>query len=229
VVALAAIVAIGVASANHFILPCNGDCPDPHWALSGSLNTARQNHTATLLRNGKVLVAGGSAEYGAVLAGAELYDPATGMWSVTGSMDAPRAGHFAFMLPNGAVLVIGGDQPCCRTSITAELYDPDTGSWSPAGLRGPNVGICMATMLQSGQVFVFDAIPSIPNKTDAKLYDRHCEPGIKPPVVRCTANTRAPRCSQTARSSSTAERTTRTRLSPCPAPSCTTRLRARGR
>jgi hypothetical protein len=167
-VALAAVTAFNAARANHYILPCGDDCSDPRWVFVGRLNTARQNHTATLLRNGQVLVAGGSDDNGAVLASAELYDPATGTWSVTGSLAAPRARHFAFALPSGAVLAIGGDQPCCQTNITAELYDTGTGTWSPAGNRGPIVGIYVATMLQTGKVLVIDAMPY---RTDAWLYD----------------------------------------------------------
>jgi hypothetical protein len=156
-VALATIAAFHGARANHFILTCGDDCSVPRWVATGSLNTARLNHTATLLRNGKVLVAGGS-ENGAVLASAELYDPATETWSIAAPMATRRAGHFAFRLPTGAVLVIGGDQPCCR--ITAELYDPDTGTWSPAGNRGPIVGLgVVATMLQTGNALVTDANP----------------------------------------------------------------------
>jgi len=52
---------------------------------TGSLTTARSDHTATLLGNGKVLVAGGSGATGK-LASVELYDPATGLWRATGSL-----------------------------------------------------------------------------------------------------------------------------------------------
>src|SRR5215475_13167200 len=100
-VAVAALAAFDAARANHFILPCDDVCADPQWVMTGSLNTARWNHTATLLRNGKVLVAGGSEDNGAVLASVELYDPATETWRITGSMTAPRAGHFAFVLSTG--------------------------------------------------------------------------------------------------------------------------------
>jgi N-acetylneuraminic acid mutarotase len=167
-VALAAIAAFHGARGNHFILTCGDDCSVPRWVATGSLNTARDNHTATVLRNGKVLVAGGSNDNGVALASAELYDPATETWSITGSMATGRAGHFAFRLPTGAVLVIGGDQPCCRTNISAELYDPDTGTWSPAGDRGPVVGLYTATMLQTGKVWVTNANPY---RTDAWLFD----------------------------------------------------------
>ena len=72
---------------------------------TGSMATARCLHTATLLPNGKVLVAGG---VDGVLSSAELYDPASGTWSATGSMGTARDYHTATLLPNGQVLVAGG-------------------------------------------------------------------------------------------------------------------------
>src|SRR5262245_55110487 len=73
----------------------------------GSLATARQNHTATLLPNGKVLVAGGLGSSTATNR-AELYDPATGKWTDTGPLVTARYYHTATLLLNGLVLVTGG-------------------------------------------------------------------------------------------------------------------------
>src|SRR4029077_19793845 len=70
---------------------------------TGNLNTARFNHTASLLPNGKVLVAGGVDSNGDPSASAELYDPASGTWSVTGSLKTARQLHTATLLPNGKV------------------------------------------------------------------------------------------------------------------------------
>src|SRR6266571_1404824 len=58
------------------------------WKATGDLGTARFSHTATLLPNGQVLVAGGFNNHD--LASAELYDPATGLWTETGSLTTGR-------------------------------------------------------------------------------------------------------------------------------------------
>jgi hypothetical protein len=60
------------------------------WTLTGNLNTARVAHTATLLSNGMVLVAGGFDTAGNGLDSAELYNPASGTWTVTGSLNTAR-------------------------------------------------------------------------------------------------------------------------------------------
>jgi hypothetical protein len=67
------------------------------------MTTPRSEHTATLLPNGKVLIAGGSGN-----SSAELYDPSTGIFAATGSMTAARIGHAATLLPDGRVLMAGG-------------------------------------------------------------------------------------------------------------------------
>ena len=78
------------------------------WSATGSLATARVYHTATLLPNGKVLVAGGADTRGDYVASAELYDQASGTWTTTGSLNTARFAHTATLLPNGKVLVAGG-------------------------------------------------------------------------------------------------------------------------
>ena len=172
VVALAALAAFD-AAANHFILPCGDVCTDPHWAPTGSLNTARSFHSATLLQDGRVLVAGGRVGFD-VLDSAELYDPATGTWSVTGHMSVPRVFHTATLLPDGRVLVAGGDgsgaPPRFGHTGTAELYDPSTGVWQSTGSMVAVRSDHSATLLQDGRVLVAggddpDTIAS------AELYD----------------------------------------------------------
>lgn len=82
---------------------------DGTFASTGSLNTARFSHSATLLPNGKVLVAGGLDANTDMLASAELYDTVAGMWTPTGNLNDARSWNSATLLPNGQVLFAGGE------------------------------------------------------------------------------------------------------------------------
>jgi hypothetical protein len=101
------------------------------WTTTGSLATGRYSHTATLLPNGNLLVAGGynPGDPDGALASAELYDPASGTWTTTGSLNAARYRHTATLLPNGNLLVAGGYNPGDPAGVlaSAELYTSDGG------------------------------------------------------------------------------------------------------
>src|SRR5450755_2384902 len=104
------------------------------WTATGSLVTARYVHSATLLPNGKVLVAGGFNDSSGYLASAELYDPASGTWTATGSLATARFLPAATLLPNGKVLVAGGNALVGGGAIaSAELCDPASGIWTATG------------------------------------------------------------------------------------------------
>src|SRR5690349_12206350 len=78
---------------------------------TGNLNSPRNGHTATLLPNGRVLIAGGWAPAEAsrpVRSSSELYDPVSGTFRPGGNMTVPRSGHTATVLPDGKVLLAGG-------------------------------------------------------------------------------------------------------------------------
>jgi hypothetical protein len=132
---------------------------------TGSMSIPRTKYTATLLQNGKVLLAGGQSS-GQVTAFAELYDPIGGAFSATGSLTAPREGHTATLLTSGKVLIVGGDQGNCSSSCfynTAELYDPTAGTFSltpgtlllpPAIPASTPLGIAAAVLLLNGKVLV---------------------------------------------------------------------------
>jgi hypothetical protein len=94
------------------------------WTATGSLTTAREDHTATLLPNGQVLVAGGISTGNAETSNAELYNPATGTWTATGSLSQARGGHTATLLLNGGVLVVGGIDPNDSALASVELFTP---------------------------------------------------------------------------------------------------------
>jgi hypothetical protein len=132
------------------------------WTATGSMNVAREAFTATLLKNGEVLVAGG-LEGTAALSSAELYNPATGLWAPTGNMATPRAEHTATLLSDGRVLVAGGTTTTgcacsCSALASAELYDPITGTWTLTGnmntFRSVHVAMLMTSGPLSGMVLV---------------------------------------------------------------------------
>ena len=89
------------------------------WTTVTSMNTARSWHTATILSNGKVFVAGGSKD--GSLNSTELYDPSLNTWTNVTSMNTARYSHTATLLSNGQVLVAGGSNGDYLSS--AELYD----------------------------------------------------------------------------------------------------------
>lgn len=123
------------------------------WYPSGSLVTPRNAHTATLLKNGKVLVTGGIDLNGQLTAASELYDPAAGTWTPTGSLATARYWQTATLLPDGKVLVAGGGT--MGGPITAsELYDPAAGTWTSTGSLATARVVHTATLLANGKVLV---------------------------------------------------------------------------
>nr|WP_315594967.1 kelch repeat-containing protein [uncultured Cupriavidus sp.] len=123
------------------------------WSPTGNLGQARKQQTATLLPDGRVLVAGGEDAGGGALASAELYDPATGTWSPTGSMSQARNAYAAAQLIDGRVLAVGGFDGT-QALATAELYDLATGTWSMAGSLRQARDFHTATLLVNGRVLV---------------------------------------------------------------------------
>src|SRR5438067_1511338 len=136
---------------------------------TGSLVTARYLHTATLLPNGKVLVAGGFGS-SVPLASAELYDPASGTWTATGSLGTARYYHTATLLPNGKVLVAEGANSSGDLA-SAELYDPASGTWTATGSLGTAREVHTATLLPNGKVLVAGGANSSGALASAELYD----------------------------------------------------------
>ncbi len=146
------------------------------WSATGSLNDARCCHTATLLKDGRVLVARGSIDLddGIAVTSAELYDPGAGVWTRTGIPFLEGYLHTATLLPSGKVLVVGESFGNAR-AFSAELFDPATGTWSVTGrLNQPRSGHT-ATLLPTGDVLVtggahnfFNSTPYFP---DAELYN----------------------------------------------------------
>ncbi len=141
------------------------------WSGTGDLNAARMDHTATLLPDGRVLVAGGYGSAG-FLAGAEVYDPTTGVWSATGSLNAARDRHTATLLPDGRVLVAGGwDGIGVDPLASAEVYDPAAGTWSATGSLNTAREKHTATLLPDGRVLVAGGWIGFVSLASAEVYD----------------------------------------------------------
>lgn len=135
---------------------------------TGSMGTARTSHTATVLKNNKVLVAGGFNSDAGDLATAELFDPVIQTFSATGGMSIPRPGHTTTLLKNGQVLVVGG-----MNLATAELYDPTGGTFTLTGSMSTRRRAHAATLLSDGRVLVTGGIDDTTGTatTTAELYD----------------------------------------------------------
>jgi len=125
------------------------------WSSTGTMISARDGHTATMLANGKILAAGGTNN-GVALTSAELYNPAAGTWASTGSMSVARSHARAILLSNGSVLIMGGCVNDCLSSTTnnAELYNPNTGTFSATGSMLQARSDFGVALLANGQVLV---------------------------------------------------------------------------
>jgi hypothetical protein len=128
------------------------------WTITGS---AREGHsygsTATVLRDGRVLVVGGEVGPFEASGAADLYDPRTGQWTTTGSLHYARRSHSAVLLADGRVLVAGGwnyAAPTRDSATVAEIYDPMAGTWSDAGRMIRPRSSAKAVALTDGRVLV---------------------------------------------------------------------------
>ncbi|WP_437288109.1 kelch repeat-containing protein [Sorangium sp. So ce406] len=138
------------------------------WAAASPMNRARVAHTATLLLNGKVLVAGGAEADR--FSDAELYDPTTDTWTVTAPMERVSTVHTATLLPDGKVLLVDRSQVDDSES-DVQVYDPVTDAWTlllpmPRPLFGQT-----ATLLPNGKVLMVDGYDENYHVGTTELYD----------------------------------------------------------
>lgn len=131
--------------------------------------------SATLLQNGKVLIAGGAtppplmpsrppygASYSYIINASKihpqssreavLFDPGTGQSAATGKLLTPRALNSATLLADGRVLIFGGSADA--EPVSAEIYDPTTGSFTATGAPAEKRMRPATLLLPNGKVLV---------------------------------------------------------------------------
>lgn len=121
---------------------------------AASMTIGRSGHTATLLKNGKVLMVGGWTGRYDLRSSAELYDPATSVFAPTGNLLVERAGNTATLLTDGRVLIAGGEDRHENAIANAEIYDPATGRFTLTGSMADPRGAHTATALNDGRVLI---------------------------------------------------------------------------
>ena len=154
--------------------PLSAELFDPAtrtWSVTTPLRSPnRNNHTATFIGNGKVLVVGGSTT---VNYQPELYDPASGTWSATSPTSSTRSFHTASLLMDGRVLVTGGT---ANVTPETELFDPVTGTWSVTSPFPHRDRWHISTLLPNGKVLGTGGELNTNSTAHSYLYD----PGPQP-------------------------------------------------
>jgi N-acetylneuraminic acid mutarotase len=149
------------------------------WSLATPMSVTRAYHTATLLGNGEVLVAGGATTYngvhGTVTSEAEIYSPRSNSWRPASRMTAARYADAAALLSDGRVLVAGGwslttnDDP---SLASAEIYDPATNVWKATGSLNDARGSLAMAGLPDGRVLAVAGVdPAYHVLASTEIYD----------------------------------------------------------
>lgn len=124
--------------------------------VPSSMTSTRTLHSATLIHDGKVLIAGGENAVEQFLASAEVFTPSTGSFnSVSGDLlSAPRAYHTATALDNGKIMLIGGDASREKTNASYDMYDPITDRFTLEGSMNYARRGHTSTLLRNGTIVV---------------------------------------------------------------------------
>jgi hypothetical protein len=153
------------------------------FSSTGSMVQARREHTATLLNDGRVLIAGGYFDHICITASAELFDPTTGGFSAVGLMNSGRVFHTATLLNSGEVLIAGGSNGCAPDSsddppwdpLFVELYEPGPANFLTGGdMSTTRIGHA-AIRLTDEKVVMLGGIPAVQNLDEQPQNPRYAE------------------------------------------------------
>ena len=149
------------------------------WIPAPPMSEMRQAPTATALKDGRVLLAGGFNSCCSI-ATAEIYDARTGAWSPAGAMSVPRGSFDAVLLDDGRVLVAGGlvaDETVFDSTASAEVYDPRNNSWHRVADMSESRIDAGLTVLRNGHVLVSGGLqtPDFASIADAEIFDPRSE------------------------------------------------------
>ncbi len=141
------------------------------WAGAGNMSMARVGHTMTLLKDGRVLVTGGSTQEGdsaaPFTASAEIYDPLGNTWTLAAPMPKARKWHGAALLDDGRVLVAGGEaDPTWDYMSTGDIFNPATGTWISVPGTFPYVRDPVLVATQLNTVIVLGGTSAYPTSYD---------------------------------------------------------------
>jgi hypothetical protein len=150
------------ASTESTAVPASPVPLEPGFRTVADMSIPRWQHSATLLEDGRVLIAGGSSVAQQVIGTSELWDPATESFAVGQSMLVPRFGHKATLLRDGRVVIIGGwaaGDPDIRGTRQIEIWDPATEQFRAAGFTAqPRDGSVTAVLLADGRVLIISGV-----------------------------------------------------------------------
>ncbi|MBW1878774.1 MAG: hypothetical protein JRJ84_10470, partial [Deltaproteobacteria bacterium] len=106
------------------------------WTTVAPLQQGRIEHSATRMRDGRILIAGGEFQNGsgwAVLDTVEVFAPTARSWSAAAPMNDARSGHTATLLASGKVMMVGGQGGTAVNKVplaSVEVYTPHSNRWT---------------------------------------------------------------------------------------------------
>jgi len=162
------------ASSGYPIYIATTEVYDPvkdDWSFTGEMNKGRSVPRAAELKDGKVLITGGTAKYNGT-ALTEIWDPGTGELTIVAPMNQAREKFALIRLEDGRVIAIGGADDTGQHTPTAEIYDPSADTWTLIDPMGENRIWHTTTVLNDGRILITGGgNPDGPFKKSAEIFD----------------------------------------------------------